>query len=68
MDKRQIKRPKELRGGPLNGTTTNLKCSYLDDKGKPIPTDQGDALKRSGKHKLYLLRGAYYEWVEGVLL
>ena len=53
---------KELRGGPMNGHEVELKCSYLDAKGNPVPTPTGDTIRRSGKGGLYYLRGAYYEW------
>lgn len=61
-DNRIRTRIKELKGGPLNGQTTTLRCAYLDAKGDPVSNQQGDRIRISGHGGLYYNRGAYYEW------
>lgn len=54
---------RELKGGPMNGSKTEVYTSYLDFEGKKVEVLKGDKLRRSGQVGLYYLRpGGYYEW------
>ena len=51
-----------LRGGPKDGTVTDVYVAYLNKEGKPVSNDRGDRMRRSGTGGLYYNRGGYYEW------
>lgn len=62
MPRKRLVTARQLKGGPVNGHETFLKCSYLDAQGNMIKTTVGDEIRRSGKGGLYYNRGAYFEW------
>lgn len=55
--------PVVLLGGPLDGSFTDRRCTYLDANGDPVGTTQGDQIRRSKSQGLYYRRGTRsYTW------